>query len=138
MDAQLETTDVAGAAQAVLTPSVGNYGLPHFWAIQSLASHGLLIIALVYMTTIEGFRPTWRSVWKTMLFLNVYALFVTGVNRLIGSNYMYTMGKPATSSLLDMMGPWPWYLLTAELVALSLFCLLYLPFALSDRRNQSG
>ena len=32
---------IAGAIQAVLTPSVGVYGLPHFWAVQSLTSHGL-------------------------------------------------------------------------------------------------
>ena len=68
---------IAGATQAVLTPSAGDYGLPHFWAVQTLASHGLLIIALVYMTTIEGFRPTWKSVWKTMIFLNAYALLIT-------------------------------------------------------------
>ena len=122
----------------MLTPSAGDYGLPHFWAIQTLASHGLLIVALVFMTTIEGFRPTWKSVWKTMLFLNVYALLITGVNMLIGSNYMYTMGKPATSSLLDMMGPWPWYLLTGQVVAIALFSLLYLPFFLAERRKHTA
>jgi uncharacterized membrane protein YwaF len=61
-------------------------------------------------------------------------LFVTIINYMLGSNYMYTLRKPATSSLLDYMGPWPWYLLVAEFVALFLFLLLYLPFALADRR----
>ncbi len=126
---------IAGATQAVLTPSAGDYGLPHFWAVQTLTSHGLLIVALVFMTTIEGFRPSWKSVVKTMVFLNVYALFVTVINLLIGSNYMYTLGKPATSSLLDLMGPWPWYLVTCEFVAALLFSLLYLPFAISGRRK---
>ncbi|MBT8117290.1 MAG: TIGR02206 family membrane protein [Gammaproteobacteria bacterium] len=129
---------VAGATQGVLTPSAGDYGLPHFWAIQTLASHGLLIIALVYMTSIEGFRPTWRSVWKTVVFINIYLVLVSGVNKLIGSNYMYTMSKPATSSLLDLMGPWPWYLVTGQIVAITFFSLLYLPFFLSDRRSQPG
>lgn len=112
---------IAGATQAVLTPSVGVFGLPHFWAIQSLTSHSLLIVALVFMTTIRVFRPTWASVCKTMLVLSVYTLFVTGLQYLIGSNYMYTLGKPATTSLLDAMNPWPWYILVAEAVAFLLF-----------------
>lgn len=125
---------IAGATQALMTPSVGAYGLPHFWPIQSLASHGLLVIALVYMTAIEGFRPTWMSVWRTMLVLNIYMLLITGVNYLIGSNYMYTLRKPATASLLDVMGPWPWYILAGEFLAITFFLILYLPFAAVNRR----
>jgi len=126
---------IAGATQALLTPSVGAYGLPHFWPIQSLASHGLLVIALVYMTAIEGFRPTWMSIWRTMLILNIYMLLITGVNFLIGSNYMYTIRKPATASLLDMMGPWPWYILAGEFLAITLFLILYLPFVAVNKRR---
>ncbi len=129
---------LAGSTQALLTPNLGIYGLPHFWAVQSLASHGLLVIAMIYMTAIEGFRPTWQSVWKTMLALNVYFLFVAGINYVIDSNYMYTMAKPETASLLDLMGPWPWYIAVCEFVALGLFALLYAPFALSDRRRRTG
>ena len=127
---------IAGAMQAVLTPDAGIYGLPHFRAIQTLALHGMIVIAMVFMTTIEGFRPTWSSVWKTVLVGNVYLLFVTGVNHLLGSNYMYTRQKPATASLLDHLGPWPWYLLAGELVAILLVLLLYLPFAVADRRTK--
>ncbi len=125
---------IAGASQTVLTPDAGIYGLPHFRAIQTLGAHGLIIIAMIYMSTIEGFRPTWASLWKTMLVANVYMLLVTGVNVLIGSNYMYTIRRPATASILDLMGPWPWYLVAAEFIAVLMFSLLYLPFALSDQR----
>lgn len=127
---------IAGASQTLLTPEAGNYALPHFRAIQTLAAHGMIVIALVYMTTIEGLRPTWTSIWKTMLFGNLYMLFVTGVNYSLGSNYMYTLHKPETASLLDLMGPWPWYLFNAQFLALFLFVLLYLPFAIADRRRR--
>lgn len=129
---------IAGATQALLTPTLGPYGLPHFWAIQSLASHGLLVIALVYMTAIEGFRPTWISVWRTMLVLNAYMLLVTGINYLIGSNYMFTLRKPATVSLLDAMGSWPWYILAGEILAIVLFLILYLPFAIRQKQPAPG
>ena len=124
----------AGAVQTLLTPDAGIYGLPHFRALQTLSAHGMIVIAMTYMTVIEGFRPTWRSLWKTMLVGNVYLVVVTGLNYLIGSNYMYTLRKPATASLLDAMGPWPWYILAGEVVALLMFCLLYLPFAVGNRR----
>jgi hypothetical integral membrane protein (TIGR02206 family) len=128
---------IAGASQTLITPEAGIYGLPHFRALQTLVAHGMIILALVYMTTIMGMRPTWASIWKTMLFGNLYLVFVTGVNYLLDSNYMYSMHKPETASALDLMGPWPWYLLTAQLVALFLFVLLYLPFALQDRRQKA-
>ena len=125
----------AGALQTILTPEAGPYGLPHFRALQTLTAHGLIIITMVYMTVTEGFRPTWKSLWKTMLLANIYLVVVTSINFLLGSNYMYTLRKPATASLLDHMGPWPWYILTGELMALAMFALLYLPFALGDRQS---
>lgn len=125
---------IAGAVQALLTPEANMYALPHFRAIQTFAGHGLIVIALVYMTSIEGYRPTLASILKTMLAGNLYMLAVTGINLLVDSNYMYTMRKPAAASALDFMGPWPWYLIVAELFALALFLLLYVPIALTNRR----
>ena len=125
---------IIGASQTLITPEAQNFGLPHFRALQTLAGHGLIVIALVFITTIEGMRPTWSSVWKTMVALNVYLVVITPINYLLGSNYMYTLQKPASASLLDLLGPWPWYLFWCEFVALGLCALIYLPFAIADRR----
>jgi hypothetical protein len=35
--------------------------------------------------------------------------------------------RPGTPSIFDDMGPWPWYILSATLLALALFALLDLP-----------
>ncbi|MFQ6614746.1 MAG: hypothetical protein ACE5D1_07880, partial [Fidelibacterota bacterium] len=55
------------------------------------------------------------------------------INWLLGANYFFIAHKPETASIIDMMGPWPFYLLPLSLVALAIFFLSYLPFPVADR-----
>ena len=125
---------LAGSAQGVITPPAGEYGLPHYRAFQTLISHGMIVVSIVYIAKVEGIRPTWASIGKTRSVLNGYLVFIFGVNLLLDANYLFAMPKPDTASLFDLMGPWPWYLVVAEGLAVVLCVLLYLPYALSDRR----
>jgi len=125
---------IAGASQALLTPEAGIYGFPHYRVFQTIVAHGSIVTAAIFMTVVEGYRPQWSSLKRVFLWTNIYMLIVTGINILIGSNYLYTLHKPDSASLMDLLGPWPWYLLAVELVALFLCCLLYLPFAIKDRK----
>lgn len=122
---------VIGAAMALLTPDLTIYGFPHYRFIEFLTLHGAIIIAVVYMTVVEGFRPTWRSLPRVFIIANLYWLFCALINSLIGSNYLYTHGKLPTPSLLDFLGPHPWYLLSMEAIGIILTLLLFLPFARS-------
>jgi len=46
--------------------------------------------------------------------------------------------KPPTASLLDLLPPWPWYILWMEAIGLVVMCLiLYLPFAVKDWRAKA-
>ncbi|GED28899.1 hypothetical protein BCE02nite_00400 [Brevibacillus centrosporus] len=47
---------------------------------------------------------------------------------------MFVTHKPFQPTLMDYLGPYPWYILSLEGVALGLFCLLYLPFWIQKRR----
>jgi hypothetical integral membrane protein (TIGR02206 family) len=117
-----------GAAMALLTPDLMQYGFPHFRFIEFMILHSLLIIAIIYMTVVEGFRPAWKSLPGVIIVTNIFWAFCAIVNRLIGSNYLYTQGKLPTISLLDYLGPHPWYLLSMEVIGIILCVLLYLPF----------
>ena len=125
---------IAGASQAILTPDLGIYDFPHFRYYQVFVSHGLIVSSAVYMTVVQRYRPTLKSLGRVLVWSNVYLLFVGIVNALIGSNYMFVAHKPETPSLIDMLGPWPWYILALEAIGFVLFFLLYLPFAIRDIR----
>jgi len=123
---------ILGAAMALLTPDLMNYGFPHYRFIEFFTLHGTIIVAVVYMTVVEGFRPTWRSFPRVFLWFNALWLFDGMINQWIGSNYLYTRGKLPTPSLLDVLGPYPWYLLAMEGLGIVVCLLMYLPFAFHD------
>jgi len=127
---------VGGATQAILTSDIGPYTFPHFVFYQFFISHAVILLACIYMISVEGFRPSKRSVLKTFLITNLYALIIYPINILTKGNYLFLSRKPEGGSLLDLLGPWPWYILSLEAVALLLFTLLYLPFIPGGRKKR--
>jgi hypothetical integral membrane protein (TIGR02206 family) len=122
---------VGGALQALITPDAGRYGFPHVRFFTTFISHGLMVSAPLFMTAVEGYRPELASIGRVALALLALAGLVALVNWRLGSNYMYLARKPDTPSLIDRLGPWPWYLLALAGMALATFVLLYLPFTFS-------
>lgn len=127
---------IAGALQALLTPDAGLYGFPHFRFFQVLASHGAIITAALYMTLVEGFRPTGGSLKRVLVGSNLYMIAVFILNFILGSNYMFIARKPDTASLLDVLPAWPWYILILELLGLAFVIVFYAPFAIKDWRSK--
>jgi hypothetical integral membrane protein (TIGR02206 family) len=125
---------IGGAMQALLTPDITGYGFPHFRAFNTFLAHGLLVAMPIYMTIVEGFRPTLQSFKRVIIWTNLYMIPVFFLNLAIGSNYLFIAGKPEFPTLLDLLAPWPWYILQLELIGFSILFLLYLPFLIKDLR----
>lgn len=123
---------LGGAAQALLTPAAILSDFPNFTYYYFFIAHGGIVLTCLYMTWVIGYRPRFKSIWKTMLILNLYMGFAVIINKLTGGNYLFISHKPAEASLLDYLGPWPWYIVSMEAAALVIFIILYLPFALMD------
>lgn len=123
-------TVLAGASMSLLTPNLEE-PFPSFITVQYFVNHGLMVTAVVYLAAARLARPRPGSVGKTMLAVNLYAVFVGVFDFLFKTDYMFLGAKPKAVTLLTILGPWPWYILVSEPVALALFLLLYLPF----RRN---
>ncbi|MBE3037504.1 MAG: TIGR02206 family membrane protein [Chloroflexi bacterium] len=125
---------IGGALQSLLTPDAGIYGFPHYRIFQTMISHGLLVTSGIFMTTVEGFRPTWKSILRVAIVANIYLVIIYFVNVTLGSNYMMLNGKPATASLLDALPAWPYYIPFLELIGVVTCLLLYAPFIIKDWR----
>jgi hypothetical integral membrane protein (TIGR02206 family) len=101
------------STQALISPALTGPDFPSwpflgFWSI-----HLLVVWAAIYLTWGRGMRPGWRSfrfvVAVTLAWVAVTLVF----NSIAGTDYGFLNRKPTTPSLLDLMGPWPWYLLVA-------------------------
>ena len=127
---------IGGALQAVLTPAnIADYGFPHFRYFQFFLNHGLVLYAPIHMTATENFRPTIRGLWSFVIITNIYMVFVGAVNWAVDANYFYLARKPSYNTALDLMGPWPWYILGMEASGIVLCHLFYLPFAVMKHRQ---
>ena len=129
---------LSGMLQAVITPDIAA-GFPHFQFFRFWFAHHGMIIALIYATVVYGMRPSLKSIFKAMFALNLFLLIAIIANILLDANYFWIYGKPINEigehvpSLLDYLGPWPWYILVAEFVALAHFLLAYIPFIFIKR-----
>ena len=128
---------IGGALQALLTPDAGIYGFPHFRAFQTFASHGGIVLASLYLAVVEGYRPTLKSFKRVLIWTNIYMVFVFFLNFAIGSNYLFIAYKPEFPTLLDMLAPWPWYILELEVIAFIILGVMYLPYLIMDWRARS-
>jgi len=126
---------MGGAIQSILTPD-NAYGFPHYRILQTFVSHSAIIMAIIYMTFIEGYRPTFKSLIKTFVITNIYMGVIAVFNLLVGGNYLYICGPPETPTLIDFLiqvfGPWPWYIIGLEIIGIISFLVYYSPFLIKD------
>jgi hypothetical integral membrane protein (TIGR02206 family) len=129
---------IGAASQVLVNPDLGVIQFPHFLFFQTSISHGLVVVAAVYITAVEKFRPYPKSLLKVAVGMNAYLLLMAVVNRWLGSNYLFIAHKPETPTLLDLLGPWPWYILGMEALGAAIAGVLYLPFLIQDLARKRG
>jgi hypothetical integral membrane protein (TIGR02206 family) len=118
---------IGGAIQAVATP-VLDMSFPHFRFFHFFYTHIGIVITALYFTWVKGYRPTFKGIIKTMVALNVLLPIVFAINIFFQGNYMFLRTKPTNGSLLDFLGPYPWYILSLEGVTFFIFVVLWLIF----------
>jgi hypothetical integral membrane protein (TIGR02206 family) len=118
---------MSGAFVAMITPELF-FGFPHIRFFQFFIAHLAIVVSCLYMLWIEKYQITFYSLIRAFLGLNILAIVVFIINKLLGANYMFLIHKPINPSIIDLLGPYPWYIVSLELISFILFIILYIPF----------
>lgn len=124
---------LSGTMQGLLTPGLKyDWPAPEYFAF--FLQHGGVPVVALGLVFGAGLAPLPGALRRSLLWINAYLVVIFAFNFLLDTNYGYLNAKPDQASLLDVLGPWPWYLLAMEGLAVSFFALLLLPF----RRRWAG
>jgi len=121
---------LAATLQALLTPAIG-MGFPHGPFIMFFVHHFAVVIAALWFPVVEGWRPRlplWRDPLHVYAWSVVYLTVAMTANTLWGTNFAFAAAPPPNPSLIDHLGPWPWYLVAMQPLAIMFFLLLAVPF----------
>lgn len=124
--------------QGMITPDLASeFPEPRF--LMYWAMHWLILWATVYLTFGLGLGPTWREYRTSVLITVVWAVAAFTFNLATGANYGYLNGKPNQASALDLLGPWPWYVVFEVLIVLVVWALMTWPWvARTDRASTAS
>ena len=124
--------------QGIITPSLAE-AFPHprffgFWLL-----HFAVVWAAAYLTWGLGLRPDWRLYRWSAGATALWAVCVLAFNSATGTNYGYLNRKPASASALDLLGPWPWYVVAEVVFVLVVWAVvLTLPWRPGRRSDQQA
>ncbi len=125
---------LAGTLQAVLTPDL-KVTFPEYIYFKFFLTHGCILVGVVFLSAGLGRPITFHSVVRVWVVTNLYAAFVAIFNWLFKTNYLYLCRKPSQTSILDYLGPWPWYIAGLELVLIASLLIYYLPYYFLRKRG---
>ncbi len=128
---------LSGTVIAMLTPDVDR-GFPDSRCLSFFALHGGVALSAALVVFGLGVRPRPGAHIRAFWFTNAYAVVAALINAGAGTNFLYLRAKPSQPSILDAMGPWPWYILAADVLAFLIFWALMIPFrgqAVAERKN---
>lgn len=101
------------------------YDFSMYWSL-----HIFVMWAAIYLTWGLGHQPNWRSYRIAIIATLCWAAIAFTFNVLAGTNYGFLNRTPASASLLDVMGEWPIYLLSAFIAMFVIWALITVPWTI--------
>lgn len=123
---------LAGTLQGLITPNL-DQDFPAFRYFAFFILHGGVVVAALHVVFSMGCPPREKSVPRMVGLTLVYATLAGLVNAATGANFAFLCEKPAQASLMNVLGPWPWYIGSLVLLCGVFYTILYLPFFIARR-----
>lgn len=123
---------MAGTLQGLITPNLDvDFPDPRF--IMFFVLHGGVVVTALHLVTSLKCRPRPWAVPRMVGLTIVYAFIVGAVNLSLNSNFAFLCEKPAQASLMDALGPWPWYIGSLVILCGVFYSVLDAPFFIARR-----
>ncbi len=125
------------STQAFFTPTVvQGPDDPRFWLFW--ISHTQIVGGAIYDIIVRGYRPQLRDL-KTAIFASLcWMVPLVVLNWITGLNYGYLGPELEGQTVLNLLPPWPWRILTMAGIVLVLFTLLWVVWPIAGRLSGDG
>ena len=124
---------LVGALLAVCFPAISETGSIYTIAvIRYYITHIALVGVGCYFTYGRRYYPGKGAILRSYLAVHLYALLVTPLNLVLGTNYFFTLTAPKQLAFIHAYPHWL-FLVVMSLIFLLSFCLLHLPFVWLQR-----
>jgi hypothetical integral membrane protein (TIGR02206 family) len=125
------------SSQALITPDLNAPDFPGHSFLTFFALHLLIVWAAIYLTWGIGMQPGWRNYRFAVITTLAWGAFTFLFNTIAGTDYGFLNGKPLNGSMLDFLGPWPFYVLAEVVIVGAVWALMTGPWELKRRRQLS-
>ncbi|MEU0316988.1 TIGR02206 family membrane protein [Nocardioides sp. NPDC006273] len=121
--------------QGVFTPDVMDF--PDVSYFTFWGQHLVIVLAAVYLVFGLKLLPRWRDYGWAVATTAAWAAAAYVLNLVIDANYGYLRHKPESASMLDLLGPWPVYILNEILLVAGIWALITLGLRTWARQDGS-
>jgi hypothetical integral membrane protein (TIGR02206 family) len=122
--------------QAIITPDLAA-AFPDPVFLLYWGMHLIIVWAAVYLVWGRGVTPNWHTYRVAVAATAAWAVTIYAFNVAVGTNYGYLNAKPNAASILDVLGPWPGYVLAEIAIIIAVWALATWPWASRRRASAS-
>ncbi|HEX3606987.1 MAG TPA: TIGR02206 family membrane protein [Candidatus Dormibacteraeota bacterium] len=122
----------AGSLQGLITPD-SRWHFPQYWWFQFYVTHAGVVVTALFLVIGLRLTPRPGAVRRVFVLTLGFAVVAALADLATGGNYMFLRNQGGRGTLLDVMGPWPWYIATGIGLALLFLAILDAPFRIRAR-----
>lgn len=113
-------------------------GLPR--AALFIMSHMMLIIGALYLAIVERIPLSWRRLWQLVALTAVGMGVIYGINKVMGTNFLYIMTAPKGSVIvtLNRQFGWPGYVFVMFGILVALMLIMKLGYDFFAGKGESA